>query len=653
MKFTLIDLKRLDTKYYEPVPLTPDKNIERALEYMEDNIGQSWDKTKESFPFNILHNLQYSQALKNLLFSRFYRASPPDIAIPTNEIFDFDTGKKSGISPKKLIHESNYVEQRLELFRLVNKRFGGKIDRKQSPEVLKKCLWDFQKRSDDTPTLPPEYHNNLLQYLFRDHQDLLVVSSQASGEKGKSEHPLKIEEICGVFNAHILKRLIKEAKEMQFFIRGNITGRLYRKVQYGISRSGFFANFIQYTTKGKKTEPCLLIDIFQPQSTVIHPIKTKRRFKGLFYFIWNLFSGKMEKMPELIVPYRGNDVRVTTRSILSNGKDNKQKEKYKHKDKKKENEKNKERIERANISDVKNENKTHHTIHRPQEFGLSFDSDIERIIFRKLQKTNILGQIKRDSEIITVDHRKDKKRLKKTGDTYKSTIIIPDLQITYRENSLYLEIAGFWTQNYQEKKMEKLQALSKTSFPTENFVLFVDKRVHQAHEFKRLPYPVFYYNADRLNISDLNEYIIGWQKKRAKEWKQRITPILYGKIKRKLKKDDVITPTVVKRMMGAKTVEEADQTLQNIWKTQDLNEIALLLHDTTILSRKRLTQYLGHIDEVFQEAGADEMEKKQLTARIQEDIPKQWLSEILEVGGYQIKYKNLTTQIVLRVKEQK
>jgi hypothetical protein len=72
--------------------------------------------------------------------------------------------------------------------------------------------------------------------------------------------------------------------------------------------------------------------------------------------------------------------------------------------------------------------------------------------------------------------------------TSSGTVMIPDFSFEKDGSKVYLEIVGFWTTQYLEKKLEKLRQLS-----IPNMIVAVDKKLATSRKFSGLPADVVFF----------------------------------------------------------------------------------------------------------------------------------------------------------------
>ena len=81
-------------------------------------------------------------------------------------------------------------------------------------------------------------------------------------------------------------------------------------------------------------------------------------------------------------------------------------------------------------------------LHSYYRKGHPFDSSVEEKFYRAFRKTKSEWEIEREAEVIDL----------------KETVLIPDFTLIHPDGRRRsLEIVGFWTPEYLEKKLEKLR----------------------------------------------------------------------------------------------------------------------------------------------------------------------------------------------------
>jgi hypothetical protein len=85
-------------------------------------------------------------------------------------------------------------------------------------------------------------------------------------------------------------------------------------------------------------------------------------------------------------------------------------------------------------------------------------------------------------------------------------VFIPDFQFMKRGMELYMEVVGFWTEDYLKKKLYKLQQLKE-----ENLIVAVDRKL-ACSEFKKLKGKVIYFEKE-VPVIEVLKYLRGHEEK--------------------------------------------------------------------------------------------------------------------------------------------
>ena len=117
---------------------------------------------------------------------------------------------------------------------------------------------------------------------------------------------------------------------------------------------------------------------------------------------------------------------------------------------------------------------------RSEKDYIAFDSRVEGIIFRTLKQILPKGwKLMRESSPIILD----------------KTIIVPDFGIEENEKVVFIEIVGFWREEYIKKKLAKLKETAKRNIP---MILLVDEKIF--NEFSEIDLPKLKYRVSTDSI---------------------------------------------------------------------------------------------------------------------------------------------------------
>ncbi len=97
-----------------------------------------------------------------------------------------------------------------------------------------------------------------------------------------------------------------------------------------------------------------------------------------------------------------------------------------------------------------------------------FDSEVEREFFKSLSRLAAGWKVEREPEPLVAGNR----------------ILIPDFSVSYGNRKVYIEIVGFWTKEYLERKLQKLRELEGVTL-----IVAVDEEL-ACSSLKELPHEV-------------------------------------------------------------------------------------------------------------------------------------------------------------------
>ncbi|MEM2794399.1 MAG: DUF790 family protein [Thermofilaceae archaeon] len=155
-----------------------------------------------------------------------------------------------------------------------------------------------------------------------------------------------------------------------------------------------------------------------------------------------------------------------------------------------------------------------------------FDSEVEKEFYKSLSRLAPSWKVEREPEPLVVDNK----------------IFIPDFSVTSGELKVYIEIVGFWTKEYLERKLEKLRKLKDVKM-----IVAVDEEL-ACSSLKQLPHEVILFKR-RLRGAD-------------------IYPLLkrfLGEPRQKGKTFDIDLETLKTRLpdLSGKTLQEAVKNLED------------------------------------------------------------------------------------------
>ncbi|MFQ5980453.1 MAG: DUF790 family protein [Candidatus Heimdallarchaeota archaeon] len=258
-----------------------------------------------------------------------------------------------------------------------------------------------------------------------------------------------------------------------------------------------------------------------------------------------------------------------------------------------------------------------------------FDSKVEKRLFHQLQSPQ--WKIKREPFL----------HFEK-----ESLFFLPDFQLDLHgsQETVYLEVVGFWTKEYLEKKVEKLGRLPKTF---DNLLLLVDS----ALAFPQTRFPTFYYQSLKsLPVGEILGYLD----------KKYVQPYSQSKQKELLANAEILGEEVAQAVNISKFLEMEE--IQEIMGCEDSKIISRVVEE--LLARGNLKdcslvpnfgiihQYLANstretILPIFSEQKIQPWSR--IEAALSEVVPQTAIEAILKLAGFEVVWKGLTQKFV-RVK---
>lgn len=159
-------------------------------------------------------------------------------------------------------------------------------------------------------------------------------------------------------------------------------------------------------------------------------------------------------------------------------------------------------------------------------------------------------------------------------------VFISDFQFRKREMEFYMEVVGFWTEDYLKKKLYKLQHLEE-----ENLIIAVDKKL-ACSEFKGLKGEVIYYDKE-VPVKDVLRFLRRHEEKAHKRELAELSQkdvTLQGDVipvPELAKQYNVSKKTVVERVKGVEDYVLIGEELMSQEKIERLKEILGALPSST------------------------------------------------------------------------
>ena len=593
MNPALIEIKREKNGDYSPIPLTKEEfpeleqGLQSAINFLEANIDNIFNDIKEKFPENICSSIKYSQALKTLLLSQFYHAG-----IPIDNKF---------IDP-------NRSQLRIRLFDLVNQRCGGYCLPEQHQEVFNNLSQNLDISSSFSSS------SDLGKKIFSDYSSNLTLQRNC---QRTTKIPI-VNEIIDAFNDELLKALLKRSNTLEVIFKKPLLGSEYRKIFYMITRSGLYCDF--YYSKSLFKHPKIhknhksssnssstsiptsisipslpdsqmILKVIIPEEIVARSPTLIKNFQRIFYYLWKNYQSQLVCIPKVKILHRKRSIEVSLDSLKP----------------------------WFPISQIL------------VEKNISFDSKTEELFFQKITcVSNLFSRVTRDAEIILVPE----------PEKGINHIMIPDFQLHYHGQSLFIEIIGYWSSQYKEHKLQQLNNL-----PSEwhnRLLLLIDEKLN----FPKTPFPTFIYQKNQFPLKELEKYIKKWEIPQYRKIKNQIIHHLSSDLEEMMEKNRIISLSKIQQKLGLETLEETRFLVKECWDPLNLNKNFTKLSPAIIVANEKIEQWFQWIDTLFKQRSFRPIAKDRILNQIPDDLPPSLLDSILRLKNYKIDYSNLFKIIV-------
>ena len=602
-----IEIRREKNGDYFPIPLTKEEfpeleqGLQSAINFLESNIDNVFNKVKEKFPEKICSSIKYSQALKTLLLSKFYHAT----SLIDNKFID-----------------PNRSQLRIRLFDLVNKRYDGYCLPEQHQEIFNYLSQNLELSSSFSSS-------SISQKIFSDYSSNLTLQRNYQ----KTTKTPTVNEVIDVFNDELLRALLKRSHSLEFIFKRPLLGSEYRKIHYMITRSGLYCDFfysksllkpskIHKNLKPSSNSPStstvsstslstsvpastptsisisnlpdsqMILKVIIPEEIVARSPTLTKNFQRIFYYLWKSYRSQLACIPKVKLQHRKRSIDVNLDSL----------EPW------------------FPISQILVEEK------------VSFDSKTEELFFQKITGVSkLFSRVNRDAEIILIPE----------PEREINHIMIPDFQLHYHGQSLFIEIIGYWSSQYKEHKLHQLNHLSSKWH--NRLLLLIDEKLN----FPKTPFPTFIYKKNQFPLKEIEKYIKRWEIPQYGKIKNQIMLQLFSNLQEMMEKNKIISLSKIQQKLGLETLEETRFLLKECWDPLNLNENFTKLSPSSIVANEKLDQWFQWIDSLFNQRSFRPIAKDRLINQLPDDLLPSLLDNILRLKNYKIDYSNLS-KIMIR-----
>ncbi|MHA2002052.1 MAG: DUF790 family protein [Promethearchaeota archaeon] len=333
----------------------------------------------------------------------------------------------------------------------------------------------------------------------------------------------------------------------------------------------------------------MTLKIITPEEMVRSSPVLQANFQKIFYWIWKTYKNQLKSIPKVNSTYRKHNIIINLEKLkpwfpISN-------------------------------------------VHLEEE--ISFDSTTEELFFSKITGvSNLFSKVSRDAEIILVPDPAEK----------NYHVMIPDFQLHYHHKSLFIEIVGFWSEQYKSHKMKQLSLLSQNSPEwQQKLLLLIDNTLN----FPKSPFPTFLYHKNQFPLKELESWIKNWEMPLYIKIKQQIIPYIISDLKNLSTQSQIITISDIQKKYNLESLEETRFLIEDCQKSLSLDAYFTKISSDVLVTKKKITQWLLWMKNLFEKRNFHSISKKKLITQLPEDLPGSLLDNILKIGNYKINYSDL------------
>jgi len=483
------------------------------------------------------------------------------------------------------------------------RQVNSHIPEKQARDLLFD-IWTKTNREINGYCSQNEKKNELFRDIFVENYEFLVKKDVLSLESLYYDHSdymrshfylngVVASDIIVAYNLEVVTFLTGNSNKIKFFLNtASVPGDFYKKIF--LRSRGLYLEY-------KITNDRVIMEINAPTGIISRNSHFKRKIKALFlYVIYRLI-------------YHGFQAEVTIEIEYFNRK----------------------RV--LTIPDITElllleKNEPYSTINSCKDE--SFDSKVEEEFFMQFRSLSSRWAIIREPEVLIL----------------ADTVIIPDFVVSWAGIKIYVEIVGFWTTSYLDKKYKKLIKLKESSL---KFIILVDKNLKLADtglptfQYSGFKYPIY----DIISFLDRNYY-----KKRFESRKKLII-------------DRIIRENILSILSEEKEYLKGED-LTELLHLESNDELEVIMHDSTVqnyLNKRGLifirvyglisknnfdrmkNEVSSHLESLLSGKSDNDKEINYQDFKKSFNVDELLLVQLLKSLGYEIVWKSLINCMIKKV----
>ncbi|MHA2298068.1 MAG: DUF790 family protein [Candidatus Hodarchaeales archaeon] len=259
------------------------------------------------------------------------------------------------------------------------------------------------------------------------------------------------ENIFLSYNRAVIKALIKHSRRVEFLLQTRtVTGEFYKEIFW--NTRGLQVDYIL-------EEKSLLINIAGPKELVgRHFLYNRALLRAFFEIIKLIIKSNYKSRVDIFVDYlnRKRKVRIPeiSKRILLEPK--------------------------STMKEITNEQ------------AELFDSKVEKAFYESFRQFSSRWKIQREPEVLFLGN----------------VVLIPDFTVYWKDVKIYVEIVGFWTSRYLDKKFKKLRKLSNSQI---KFLVLIDSNLKMGDT----NLPTFKYKGLKFPLQEIIKFLDNYYYKKA------------------------------------------------------------------------------------------------------------------------------------------